>query len=177
MSYCQHCGNPLREGSKFCRECGAPVAASVQMPPLPQPSAPPVQPVKERGRCISPDPRSTAAATEKKRGGCLSALLIFNLIVSPLSGLVLILGSSTMRDVLGIPYKVIMLTGILAIVSFVCVIGVWKWKRWGVYGWIGLALLTFLVNTIAGAPANGLAGLVGIGLLLLLIRPVWHQME
>ncbi len=38
--FCNQCGNQLKEGAKFCHQCGAPTPA-----PIPQPQAPAYPPV------------------------------------------------------------------------------------------------------------------------------------
>lgn len=121
-------------------------------------------------------------STEKKRGGCLTAYLILMLIANPLIGLYYLLAGSTVRQSHPtLPEWAIPVLGLLSFANFAFAIGVWKWKRWGVYGFVGSALVAFLFNVMSGEILVVLGGLVGVVILAFvlafLIRPVWHQMD
>jgi hypothetical protein len=121
---------------------------------------------------------STVGSTERKRGGCLTAFLILMLIANPLTGLYYLLAGSTVRESLPtLPEWAIPTLGVLALANFAFAIGIWQWKKWGVYGFAGTSLVALVVNAISiGIPA-ALFGLVGLGLLAYLVRPHWNQME
>lgn len=68
------------------------------------------------------------------------------------------------------------LTGLWALADCVFAIGIWKWKRWGVYGFIGSSLVAFLVNLMTTGFVLALLGLAGVGILIVLVRPAWRQM-
>jgi hypothetical protein len=121
---------------------------------------------------------TTVESTERKRGGCLTAFLILMLIGNPLAGLYYLLAGSTVRQSLPtLPEWAIPVLGLLALANFVFAIAIWKWKRWGVYGFVGSSLVAFLVNLIGIGILVALFGLVGVVILAFLLRPIWHQMD
>ena len=49
MPYCQHCGAQVREGAKFCQECGKPPFGNAQsVTPQPTPSVAQPRPEKRK---------------------------------------------------------------------------------------------------------------------------------
>jgi hypothetical protein len=45
--YCSNCGKEVSPGSRFCQQCGAPLAPTAPAPISPSPTLPPEQQVKE----------------------------------------------------------------------------------------------------------------------------------
>jgi hypothetical protein len=121
-------------------------------------------------------------STERKRGGCLTAFLVLMLVVSPLYALLPLMPMSegTKQILPKWPEWAIFLMGLLGLANFVFAIAIWKWKRWGVYGFAGTAI-AFFVASIVREAIGILAALVGlaitIGILQKLVRPIWKKME
>ena len=121
---------------------------------------------------------TTLESTERRRGGCLTAFLILMLIANTLTGLYYLLAGSTVRQSLPtVPAWAIPVLGLFALANFVFAIATWKWKRWGMYGFVGSAVVIFLVNMISVGILAALLGLVGVAILAFLLRPVWSQMD
>jgi hypothetical protein len=100
------------------------------------------------------------------------------LIVNPLTGLYYLLAGSTVRQSLpNLPAWAVPVLGLLALANFVFAIAIWKWKKWGMYGFVGSAVVAFLVNLIGIGILGSLFGLVGLAILAFLLRPVWNQMD
>ncbi|MBU0511872.1 MAG: hypothetical protein KJ638_09265 [Chloroflexi bacterium] len=125
---------------------------------------------------------TTTESPERKRGGCLTAFLVLMLVVSPLYVLVGLLPTSEEVSELlpKWPQWAILLMGLLGLANFVFALAIWKWKRWGVYGFAGAAIVFFVANVIRGGVGIygaffGLA--ITIGILVRLVRPVWQEME
>lgn len=115
---------------------------------------------------------------KSKRSGCLTAFLILMLIVNPLTGLYYLFAGSTLKQSLPtLPGWFIPVMAVLSILIFATAIGIWKWKRWGVYGFVVTSMAIFAVNTIVIGVFNSSFGLIGVVILLFLIRPVWQQMD
>jgi hypothetical protein len=117
-----------------------------------------------------------------KRGGCLTAFIVIMLVLSPLFGIVsLIPTSAEFRQSLpNWPQWAILLMGLLALANFGFFIAIWKWKRWGVYGFIGVVVAFFVINLMRGgigfyASLFGLA--LALGIFYRLVNPIWKEMR
>lgn len=123
---------------------------------------------------------------ERKRGGCLTAFLIMTLIMVPLAGLYYLLEAFGVRlatfgvrqAIPSMPGWSIPVLGLLSIPIFLFSLAIWKWKKWGIYGFCASASLAFVINLSIGVPiAGALLGLVSIVILVLLVSRVWSYME
>lgn len=115
----------------------------------------------------------------RKRGGCLTAFLIFMIAANGLSALLYLLGGSVLGAQLPdyTPW-VITALGVLGLANAISAIGVWMWKRWGFYGYLAVTVLSFALNVYIGQNiVSSLMGFIGVITLYLLMRPVWNQME
>lgn len=119
---------------------------------------------------------------ERKRGGCLTILLILMLIANPLTGLTYLLAGAAITQVLpNVPQWGIFLLGFLSFANFVFALAIWTWKKWGVYGLAASSLVTFVFNVLTLGLLAGLFNLLALGIeiliLVVLLRPVWNTME
>jgi hypothetical protein len=115
---------------------------------------------------------------ERKRGGCLTAFLILMLVANPLTAGYYVLAGETVRQSLpNLPGWAIPVLAVAAVLNFVFAVGVWMWKRWGVYGLFVSAALVFVLNTFIVGILPALVGIIGPVILFFLIRPVWSQLE
>jgi len=125
---------------------------------------------------------NTEVIPERKRGGCLTAFLIVVLVVSPLYVLVALLPMSAeaQRSLSNWPQWAIYMLGLVGLALFVCAFAIWKWKRWGVYGF-AVATVVFLVSSFFQGKLSIAAAVLGFGIvmaiLIRLVRPVWQKME
>jgi hypothetical protein len=120
----------------------------------------------------------TPLPQERKRGGCFTLFIVLMLITNPLTGLLYVLAGSIILQALpNVPPWAILLLTALAFVNFVFALAIWKWKKWGVYGFAGSSLVIFVINTLTLGIVGGLLGLVSVALLAFLARPVWNAME
>ena len=72
------------------------------------------------------------------------------------------------------PAAAIPVLGAACAANVVLAIAVWRWKKWGVYGFLGMSILAFVANVLMGTPVlNTAFGLLGPVILWLLIRPRW----
>jgi len=67
-------------------------------------------------------------------------------------------------------------------VNVVSVVAIWKWKKWGVYGLLTTLVLGALIDLIViGNPVIYIGSIIGVfvaaGILYLLLRRVWYQMD
>ncbi len=109
-----------------------------------------------------------------KRGGCLTAFLILAMIGNPILALIQwAMAGNLPSDVA--PFAVI--GGVLNVAGLVFAIGTWKWKKWGVYGYVSSMGLFVLLNLITGQVLPALQGLAPIALLIGLTQPVWKHFK
>lgn len=112
-----------------------------------------------------------------ERGGCLVAYLVFMIAANGLSAAAYLLSPGAIQAAtpnLSDPMMFVLAAGALLNIGFA--IGVWNWRRIGVFGFVGMGLLVFPVNVWLGVPiASAVIGLVGPSLLALLVRPKWHH--
>ena len=112
-----------------------------------------------------------------QRGGCLTALLIFMFILNPLVGLYyLFWGSTITQTIPTFPVWAIPLFVVLSFANLVFAIAIWQWKKWGMYGFVGSALIAFVVNLMSVGILPAFFGLIGVALLAFLLRNAWSQM-
>ena len=65
-----------------------------------------------------------------------------------------------------------------SVVRLVCAAGMWMWKQWGVFGYVGMALLeTFLESRLYPHHQFSYGHLVWVALVLLAALPKWSQFE
>lgn len=109
-----------------------------------------------------------------KRSGCLTAFLILAMIGNPILALLQwTMAGNLPSDVASLA----IIGGVLNAAGLVFVIGIWQWKRWGLYGYVGCMGLLILLNLITGQVLPALQGFVPIALLIGLTQPVWKHFK
>lgn len=112
------------------------------------------------------------------RGGCLATLLVAWIILNGLSALYYLLAADSLLKALpSFPAWAIPVFALGGLLNVLFAIGVWRWRRWGIYGIVVTNLLASLVNLAYVGVLGALIGIVGLVLLLLLIRPHWSAMH
>ena len=104
---------------------------------------------------------------QKKRHGCLTAVLILMLIANSATALMYLFGSNViLQAVPGIPSWSLIALGIFAAINLVCTIAIFKWKKWGFWGFIITSIAALFVNLSIGLGiGQSLMGLGGLALL------------
>jgi hypothetical protein len=120
----------------------------------------------------------------KQRHGCLTAVLVVNIILNAFAILGNLLGGAMTRqsfpDAPGWALPVLAIAGIF---STVCLVALFRWKKWGFYGAVATTVLAFVVNLAVGLTiAQALIGFVGIALLYGVLqiggdKKGWTQLE
>jgi hypothetical protein len=67
--------------------------------------------------------------------------------------------------------------GLLSILNFVCVVAIWKWKKWGMYGLAASGAVIFTITLISLGIINAVISVSGVIIIGLLVRAAWRQME
>ncbi len=136
--------------------------------------------IKERGRIVENLNEVNETQNDQvERGGCLTTYLVFMCIVNTLTSISYIFSGDMIKDKLNISSGWILpLLSIFCISNIIFAIGIWKWKRWGVYG-IGItSFIAFFINISIGISIfSSLLGLVGLIIIIVLVKPLWKYMN
>jgi len=104
---------------------------------------------------------------DKQRHGCLTAYLIFMIIANSASSLMYIFGSAAISEALpdmpGWSFPVLIFFGLF---NVVCAVALFKFKKWGFWGFCVTAGIVGCVNIMIGIGFGSvLGGLMGVAIL------------
>lgn len=124
------------------------------------------------------------AKYKPERGTWLTVWIIASAV---LSFVALVTMFQVLRTALGFSERTVpayVTTGLLCmntliILQLVFLFGIWRWKRWGVYGISIIAILSPIAESMAGAVTTGdwLAPFIQIGILWWLVRNRWDDFK
>jgi hypothetical protein len=108
----------------------------------------------------------------KERGGCLTYWLVYAAIIALL---VIYFVPNFLSNTQWFKYASIGIT----VVQIIFIIGIWLWKRWGVFGYVVITLITpvvafIRVESISQAFISLIQSLSLILVLYLLVKPKWQ---
>jgi hypothetical protein len=96
-------------------------------------------------------------------------------VANPLNGAYLLLATGAIAQAApGLPPALVATLGIGGFVNLAFAIAVWHWKRWGVYGLGISSAVVFVINATYLGVLAAAVGLLGFGVLLLLVGPLWR---
>ncbi|NJL63043.1 MAG: hypothetical protein HC903_15920 [Methylacidiphilales bacterium] len=112
---------------------------------------------------------------DKRRHGCLTAWLIFMIVANSLG----LLGNAyfalnpkayevtaVQQGLRAVPSLTFFLLTCLSAFSIACAIALFKWKKWGFYGFLCISVTAFIINLSIGISLlQSLLGFVGVALL------------
>lgn len=103
----------------------------------------------------------------KKRHGCLLAYLIFLLVANSAAILMYLFFGGFIRDNQpGLPIWALPVLIVFGIVNLICAIALFKWKKWGFWGYCISAAIVFIINIAIGlGVGQSVMGLVGVAIL------------
>jgi hypothetical protein len=121
---------------------------------------------------------------ERPRSGCLTVYLVLMIVFSLLGAVQYLAMGGAMRQTMAqlgttLPGWYLPVMGVFSLASVATAVGIWQWKRWGVYGFVGISLLSLVINLVAGiSPGFSIiASVVGLAILFYLVRPLWDHFE
>lgn len=122
---------------------------------------------------------------ERRRGGFLTAFLITGLVIFAVGTVYLVLISIFGYEALQQAFPAVsreywIWAAFLAMANFIAFLGIWWWRKWGVYTFIITSLIGFLVDIslpFGGGTFSFIRSVALIGLLVLLLRNKWAMME
>ena len=120
----------------------------------------------------------------KHRHGCATAFLVLMIVANSLIALFYVFGGSlaarTFRGSASWGLPILLFVAVLEVVS---AIALWRWKKWGFFGFMILAVVAFIVNLVIGFSFLQCAfGLVGPAILYWTLqmgkeKNTWRQLE
>lgn len=121
---------------------------------------------------------------QKKRHGCLTATLVGMIVInSAISLMLLFAGSVIKQTFIGIPSWALVVMWFFAVFNLVCAIALFKWKKWGFWGFIFSNIVAvFFYLAIGVGIWQSLRGLIGIAILYGVLqiggdKKGWIQLE
>ena len=129
-------------------------------------------------------PPDEPAGRVRHRHGCLTAWLIAMAAMSVFAALVYFLAAGFLLESLpGAPAWMVYALGTLALLNILFALALWRWKRWGAWGYCVTSGAAFVINLAMGTGVGpSLMGLLGPVILFgaLLVgreRRGWPQLE
>jgi hypothetical protein len=120
----------------------------------------------------------------KRRHGCLTAWLVLMIFTNSLTAVVYSLAGAFLRRFTpGAPRWAFPVLAAVGIVNTVCAFALFRWKKWGFYGFVATALVTAVVNVVIGLKiVQILLGLAGVAILYGVLqigseKKGWTQLE
>lgn len=121
---------------------------------------------------------------ERNRHGAVTAVLIVFIVFAALSLLFnLSLGSTIEESYPDAPTWAPFMLVLLNILMIVCLVAVFRWKRWGFYVYVGVVVATFFLNLAIGLSlGSALFGFVGLAILYGVLQiggqnSAWSQLD
>ena len=153
--FCPKCGKEQVDNPTFCPNCGE----RLRLP----------EPQKESGAVAHADHRDNDAPTQKEpqerqmseqkqRHGCLTAYLIFAIIVNVGVALYYVLAGLA-------AFAIGAIFIVLLIFNIICLIALFKWKKWGFWGVVVCIIIGVCLNLYLGLGPVSFSGLIGLAVL------------
>jgi hypothetical protein len=104
----------------------------------------------------------------KQRHGCVTAWLILIIVINTITALIYLFAGDTIASKLPGEVSPFMLSllGILGVANVVSAILLFKWKKYGFWGFVTTSVGTLIINLMIGIGiGQSLFGLIGIGVL------------
>lgn len=114
-----------------------------------------------------------------KRPTFLTVWLIFMVLSTVYNLISTIFNPSKITSVFpNIPTWVFSVSYVQFVISFICIVLLWRWKKIGFYVIVANSIVSIVIN-VALLGSLGIIsvvfGVIGIGILYLAMRPVWQQ--
>ena len=120
------------------------------------------------------------------RHGCVTAYLIFMIIVNSILAIIYLFAGEIITDNLAgdVSAGIIIILGLVGIVNVICAVMLFQWKKWGFWGFIGTSIVALMINLSIGLGiGQSVAGLIGIAILYGILQikkdnvSTWENLE
>lgn len=123
-------------------------------------------------------------SSQKRRDGCLTAYLVFMIVANSATALLYLGGSEAIkRNSPNIPGWTFPVMVVMGSFNLVCAIALFKWKKWGFWGFVASAVVSFCINLYIGVGVGfALFGLLGVAILYGVLqlgkeKKAWPQLD
>lgn len=120
----------------------------------------------------------------KNRHGCLTAYLIFMIVVNAITAIVTPLFTGAIQETIpGFPVWVSWVMAAGALLNIVFAVALLKWRKWGFFGFCAISAVAFMLNLYAGLGiGQSIFGLLGLAILYAVLQiggeeKGWDQLE
>jgi len=77
-----------------------------------------------------------------------------------------------------VPHWPYLVLGILSVLAITGIVGIWLWKKWGLFLYVFCWVTALALNMFLGSPLwSYLLSFVNLGLLYALLRPKWNFLQ
>lgn len=113
--------------------------------------------------------------------GCLTAYLTV-MLLSNLGTAIFYMAALSNGKATTLPTPLMLIMATMCLLNLVLVGALFKWKKWGFYGFVGTTIIAFIINLYIGIGVYALIGLSGIPILFGVLkigkeRAGWHQLD
>jgi len=123
--------------------------------------------------------------TLKQRHGCVTAWLILMIIGNSFIAVAYLFATEFMSDFMeGIPKTMIVLLGIFSIANVVFAVMLFRFKKFGFWGFVGTSIVVLVINLSADLGiGQSISGLIGIAILYGILQikkdnvTTWENLE
>lgn len=114
-----------------------------------------------------------------ERSGCLTILLIVLIVLYLLGAVGSFLAGPLLSGVVpGYSSVKTISSGILALLNIIFLVGIWKYRKWGLYGFMSATAFIIVYSLSSGGRIFGtLLWAIPPVILFLLIKPIWNRMR
>lgn len=112
-----------------------------------------------------------------ERSGCLIAVLVISTLANAvyfLLGIPLTLELSRRSDEV---FALVLASTILSGAALACLVGIWLWKKWGLYGYAGLGVLGVVLQFMSGDMSGGVIKFIVLLVVVITMAPAMRQMR
>src|ERR1700692_2076147 len=108
-----------------------------------------------------------AVAPEKKRHGCLTTYLVVMIIANSFTALLYFFGAEAIKQrIPNMPNWAFPVLIAVAVVNLLCAFALFRWKKWGFWGFAISTGIVLAVNLAIGlSVASAIGGFVGVAVL------------
>jgi hypothetical protein len=120
---------------------------------------------------------------QKSRHGCLTAYLILAIIVNAGVGFYYLIRANYLSQINNVPISFFITLAILGVTNIVCAIALFRWRKWGFWGFCVTTVIGLILNIILGLGVFSIvSSMISIGIMFGILQigqgnKGWPQLE
>jgi hypothetical protein len=126
-------------------------------------------------------------STPRVRGTFLSVLLALSMAGNVLGGVFWVITAALTQRTVGDGltdtqaaaahlHTQMLFYALMCLANVACLVGVWTWKKWGIYGYVGFSMLGIMIS-LSFSAVTMITTFVWLAFLAVLIAPRWSAFE